>query len=101
VVAAGVSRRCSFLHMVVMAAPMVVVHVHMHMHVMVVMPHSHGLCRFRGIRNRLHGDLSGRRPPDERCDGERRYGDAWKLHVFSLFRWIPSPTHKSFTPVLE
>ena len=77
--------------MVVM--PVVVMHVHMHVVMAVVAPVmamatpmmvTHRLGRSLRIGNRLHGHLGDRRAPHERRDGERRYGNAWKLHVFSL-----------------
>jgi hypothetical protein len=77
--------------MVMVAPPVVVV-------VMVVMPMvmtsavvspmammaAHRLCAAGWIGDGLHGHLGDRRAPHERSDGERRDGNAWKLHVFSL-----------------
>ena len=45
---------------------------------------AHRHPRSRRIGDGLHGHLGDRRSPDERGDGERRNGNAWKLHVFSL-----------------
>lgn len=80
----------------------VVMHVHVHvvMHVTAhvvmapvpmmtsVMPAmmTHGRRGPRRIGNRLHGHLGHRRSPDEPGDGERRHGNACKLHFVSLVR---------------
>jgi hypothetical protein len=76
----GVGR--AFLHPVVV----------MMAHVMMVFPVMMAVmvaCRhwlFWRIRDRLHGRLGERRSPNERGDGDRRHGNAWKLHGVSLVR---------------
>ena len=52
--------------------------------VAVMMTLGHGL--FRRVRDRLHGRLGERCSPNERSDGDRRHGNAWKLHGVSLLR---------------
>jgi hypothetical protein len=72
--------------MVVMVMPMtvatLVVPTLMVMPTTVVAPHR--LFLAGRIGDGLHGHLGDRRAPHERRDGERRDGNAWKLHVFSL-----------------
>ena len=76
------------------ATPVMVMAVMMPMVVvpMVVMVSAHRALMPRRIGDGLHGHLGDRRSPDERGDGERRNGNAWKLHVVSLVRWFVAPT---------
>ena len=55
-------------HAMVMAHAVVVLHAM----VMAPMVVTHRPRLFRRIRNRLHGDLGGRRTPHQRSNGERR-----------------------------
>ena len=75
------------MHMhVVMHVMMVMAPVSMMMSVMRAMMMTHGHLGPRRIGNRLHGHLGDRRSPDEPRDGERRDGNACKLHFVSLVR---------------
>jgi hypothetical protein len=68
---------------VVVAVMMVVVMATLVVAPMMMMT-SHRPLLGRRVRDGLHGHLGDRRAPHERRDGERRDGNAWKLHVFSL-----------------
>jgi hypothetical protein len=75
--------------MVMMVAPLVMMVAPLVMMVMATVS-MHGRL-LRRVRDGLHGGLGEGRPAHETGDGERRYGKAWKLHVFSFVRQNPSP----------